>query len=81
MNQQKMFTYSPDLALSYKYLKVIILCLEPKIFNEKVEVSFVFMILHNKNSTFSFNILGSRHSMMTSKHLFDRIIYNKIKAF
>ena len=30
------------MALSNKYLKVIVLSLEPKIFNEKVEVLFVF---------------------------------------
>ena len=35
-----MFAYSPDLALSNKYFKVFIECLEPKIFDEKVEVLF-----------------------------------------
>ena len=38
----KIFTYSPDLALSNKYLEMIIRSLEAKIFNEKVEVLFDF---------------------------------------
>ena len=38
----KAITYRLDLALSNKYLQVIILCLEPKILNEKVEVLFDF---------------------------------------
>ena len=46
--------------------------LEPKIFNDKVEALFDFLILQNKTSTLSLNILGSRYSMMTSKYLFDR---------
>ena len=40
MKQIKIFTYSLDLALSKKYFKAIIQSLEPKIFNEKVEVLF-----------------------------------------
>ena len=39
----KSLTYILDLALSNKYLEVIIQCLEPKIFNEKVDVLFVLM--------------------------------------
>ena len=42
MNQIKLFTYSPDLALSNEYFKAIIQPLEPKILNEKVEVLFDF---------------------------------------
>ena len=45
MRQTKIFSYSPDLALSNKYLEVILECQEPKIFNEKVEVLFDFFIL------------------------------------
>ena len=44
MKQIKMLNYSMDFALSNKYLKVIIQTLEPRIFNEKVEV------LHNKKN-------------------------------
>ena len=36
----KVLTYSLDFALSNTYLEVIILSLEPKILNEKVEVLF-----------------------------------------
>ena len=36
----KSLPYSIDLALSNKYLKVIIQCLEPKIFNDQAEVLF-----------------------------------------
>ena len=43
MKQKKVITYSLDLALSNKYLDVIIPWLEPKIFNENVEVLFVFI--------------------------------------
>ena len=38
----KPLTYSLDLALSKKYLEVIKQCLEPKIFNEKVDYLFEF---------------------------------------
>ena len=38
MHQINSIGYIPDLALSNKYLEVIIQCLEPKIFNEKFEV-------------------------------------------
>ena len=34
----KSLIYSLELALSNKYLEMIMQCLEPKIFNEKVEV-------------------------------------------
>ena len=43
MKQNKRFTYSPDVALSNKYFKAIIQSLEPKIFNERVEVLFLFI--------------------------------------
>ena len=36
----KSITYSLDLTLSISFLEVIIECLEPKIFNEKVEFLF-----------------------------------------
>ena len=36
----KLKTYSLDLALSNEYLDLIIKYLDPKIFNEKVEVLF-----------------------------------------
>ena len=42
MKQIKILTYILDFALSNKYLKVIIHCLEPMIFNEKAEVLFDF---------------------------------------
>ena len=45
MKQIKVLTYSPDLGLSNKYLEAIIQPLEPKIFNEKVEVLFDLFIL------------------------------------
>ena len=40
MNQIWILTYSIDWSLSNKYLQVTIQCLEPKIFNVKVEVLF-----------------------------------------
>ena len=43
MKQIKIFTDSPDLALSNKYLEAIIQSLELEIFNEKVEVLFDFL--------------------------------------
>ena len=70
--RRKMFTYSPGFVLSNKYFEVILQCKEPKIFNEKVEVLLYEIKKSNKTSTFSVNILGSRHKMMTSKYLFDR---------
>ena len=72
MKQIKIFTFSLYLALSNKYLEVIIKCLEPKIFNEKVEILFYKIKKSNKASTFSLNILGSRHFKMIYKYLFDR---------
>ena len=67
MKQIKIFTYSPDLALSKKYLKAIIQSLEPKIFNEKVEVLFDFFNIKNKTSTYTLNTFGSKHYIVTSK--------------
>ena len=43
MRQIKIFTYSPKLALSNKYLKVIITFLESKILNEKEKILFDFL--------------------------------------
>ena len=40
MKQIKVLTYIQDFFLSNKYFKVIMQCLEPKIFDEKVEVLF-----------------------------------------
>ena len=40
MKQKKIVTNSMDFALTNTYLEVIIQCLEPKIFSEKVEVLF-----------------------------------------
>ena len=40
MKQIKILSCILDLALSNNYLKVIINCLKPKIFNEKAEVLF-----------------------------------------
>ena len=71
MKQTKVLTYNLDFALSNKYLEVIIKSLEPKISNEKVEVSFYKTKKTNKTSTFSFNILGSKDFMINSKYLFD----------
>ena len=70
MKQIKMLTYILDFFLSNKYLKAIKNCLEPIIFNAKGDVSFIF--LPNKTSTFSLNILGYRHVMITFQYLFDR---------
>ena len=42
MKQIKILTYILDIFLSNKYLKIIINLQEPKIFNEKVDVLFVF---------------------------------------
>ena len=44
MNQKKILTNNLDIAFKYsnKYLKVIIISLEPRIFNEKVNVLFDF---------------------------------------
>ena len=46
MMQIKVLTYSLDLALSNKYLEVIMLHLKPKIFNEKLDVLFVFFLFY-----------------------------------
>ena len=54
------------MALSNKYLEVIIKSLESKIFNEKVEVLFYKIKKSNKTSTFSVNIFDSIDCMMTS---------------
>ena len=40
---KKINTYSMDFDLSNKYLEVTIQCIEPKIFNMKVEVLFDFI--------------------------------------
>ena len=40
MKQIKILTYGLGLALSNKYLKVILQSREPKIFNQKVDVLF-----------------------------------------
>ena len=62
-----------DSVLFKKYLEVIIACLGPKILTEKAKALFVFDFTKlNKTSTFSSNILDSRHSVITSKFLFDR---------
>ena len=71
--QKKKITYTPDMALSNKYFKVIIQYLESTIFTYKVEVLFYKIQKKlNKTSTFSVSILDSRHCMMTLKYLFDR---------
>ena len=44
MKKLKIPTYSLDFALSNKYLEMIIQSLEPKIFNEKVEILFGFFL-------------------------------------
>ena len=72
MRRIKKFTYCPDSTLSNKYLKVIIQCLERKIFNEKVQVLFFKIKKSNITSVFLLNILGSIYCMMTSKCLFNR---------
>ena len=59
-------------ALSINYLKFITQCLEPKIFNDKVEGLLHKIEEANKTSTFSLNILGFRPCVMTFKYLFDR---------
>ena len=52
-----------------KHLEAIIQCLESKIFNEKVEGLFYkIKMIKNKTLTFSLNILGSRHCMLSSKY-------------
>ena len=61
-------THSQDLALSNKYLEVFMQSLEPKIFDEKVDVLFYYFIEYNRTSTFSLNISSSRYCMMTSKY-------------
>ena len=65
MKQIKILTYRMDLALSNKYLKVIIQCIEPIIFNDKVQVLFYKIKKSNKTSTLSLNILSSKHSIIT----------------
>ena len=72
MKPIKIFTFSRDLALSNKYLKVTIQSLELKIFIEKVEVLFDFFIIQNKTSTFTLNILSYKDCMVNSKYFFDR---------
>ena len=46
MRQIKIFTYSPALALSNKYLEAIIQSLEPKIFSERF-YSIIYFIEYN----------------------------------
>ena len=60
------------LVLLNKYLKVLIKFLEPKIFNEKVEVIIDYFILKNNTLAFLLNITSFRYCMMTSKYLIDR---------
>ena len=67
MKQKKALAYNLDLALSNKYLKVIIESLEPKIFNERVEV--LFFKIKNVEQNLNFHIC-----MMIFKCLFDRTI-------
>ena len=43
MKRKNTFTYSLNFFLTKYYLEVIILCLERKILNEKVDVLFVFL--------------------------------------
>ena len=57
----KLLTYTMDVIVSNKYLEVIIQCPEPKIFKEKIEFLFEFLILLNKTSASLLNILCSRH--------------------
>ena len=45
MKQKEIITYNLGFVLSNIYLEVIILCLEPNILNEKVEVLFVLLVL------------------------------------
>ena len=47
MKRKKILTY--NFALSNKYFKENILCLEHKMLNEKIDVLFDFFILQNKN--------------------------------
>ena len=69
----KCVSYSLGLALSNKYLEMAMPCLEPKIFNEKVEVFFgIFLFYRLKPQLSRLNIFGSRHCMTISKYLFDR---------
>ena len=69
----KVLTNSVNIVLSNKYLEAIIQSLESKIFNEKVEdLLYEIKMIKNKTLTFSLNILGSRHCMLTSKYSFDR---------
>ena len=44
-----------------KYLKVIMQCVEPKIFNGKVMVLFYKIKNSNQKTTFSLNIFDSTH--------------------
>ena len=65
---KKILTYRLDFALSNKYLEVIILCLVPKILNEKVEVLFCKIKKTNIPSICSLNILCTIHSSTTFKY-------------
>ena len=67
MKQIRIFAYSLDLVLSNKYIQVTIQCLEPKVFNVKVEVLFYKIKKFEKTSTLSLNIFGSRDFMSTWK--------------
>ena len=49
----KLLSYTIDLVLSNKHLKVFVQCLEPKIFNLKVEVLFDFFLLCRVKSQLS----------------------------
>ena len=62
-------TYSLVIALSNKYLKVIIQSLEAKIFTNKVEGLFYKIKKSNKTLAFWLNIFGSRYYIMISKYL------------
>ena len=67
MKRKKIFTYNLDFALSNKYFKVKILCLKPKMLNEKIGVLFVFFLFYRIKTHLLFSILDFRNRMMTSK--------------
>ena len=78
MKQIKILTYILHFALSNKYLNMIIQCLEPKIFNEKVEVLFCKKNT-NKTSTFSLNIIDSKDCAITFNiYLIEQSPYYKL---
>ena len=56
MTRIKMLSFTVEFVLSNEHLEVFMLCLGPKIFNEKVEVLFDFFLSYREKLQFSYQI-------------------------